>query len=326
MKYLFYCILIACGSLFAQKDFDWETYFEKSGYISTADYKQTRDYCEDLVTHSNNVSINPFEKSPQGRELFFLTLSESGYIQDKLGDKPLVLIINGIHSGEIEGKDASMILLREILITKEKEYLLDSLNIIVVPIFNVDGHERTSKYNRINQNGPEEMGWRTTAQNLNLNRDWMKADAPEMKWMLWLINKYQPDFMIDTHTTDGADYQYTITYAVEWSKNIYRETGEWLENNFVPFLEKGVQEKGFLVHPYVFLKNWRKGLDDGLIYWPATPRFSTGYFALQNRPSLLIETHMIKPYKERVFATKAMIETTLDFINSNATALMNLNR
>nr|MCU0407283.1 hypothetical protein [Ignavibacteriaceae bacterium] len=148
----------------------------------------------------------------------------------------------------------SMILLREILITKEKEYLLDSLNIIVVPIFNVDGHERKSKYNRINQNGPEEMGWRTTAQNLNLNRDWMKADAPEMQAMLKLISKWDPDFIIDTHTTNGADYQYTVTYSVEWSMNMYQQTADWLGKKFAPFLENLVEEKGFLIYPYVYLK------------------------------------------------------------------------
>ena len=126
-----------------------------------------------------------------------------------------------------------MLLLREILITKEKEYLLDSINIIVVPIFNVEGHERKSKYNRINQNGPEEMGWRTTAQNLNLNRDWIKTDAPEMKCLLMLIKHYKPDFIIDTHTTDGADYQFTVTCSVEWSKNIYHQTGNWLKNKFI---------------------------------------------------------------------------------------------
>ncbi len=327
MKFFFFTIAVlsGCAFLFAQGKYDWGTIFEKSGFVSTASYELTKDYFEDLATYSDKVRIHSFEKSPQGRDLFFVTVSGSGTIEPAPGRKPLVLIINGIHSGEIEGKDASMILLREMLITKEKEYLLDSLNLIVVPIFNVDGHERTSKYNRINQNGPEEMGWRTTSQNLNLNRDWMKADAKEMKWMLWLINKYQPDFTIDTHTTDGADYQYTITYAVEWADNIYHKTGRWLEESFVPFLEREVEEKGFLVYPYVFLRNWSKGLSDGLIYWPATPRFSTGYLALQNRPSLLIETHMIKPYYERVFATKAMLESTLDFVYSNAVAIINLN-
>jgi hypothetical protein len=240
--------------------------------------------------------------------------------------KPIVFIINGIHSGEIEGKDASMILLREILFIKEKEYMLDSLNIIVVPIFSVDGHERKSKFNRINQNGPEEMGWRTTAQNLNLNRDWMKADAPEMQAMLKLFNQYLPDFVIDTHTTDGADYQYTVTYSVEWSENMFKQTADWLGKKFSPFLENRVEEKGFLIYPYVYLKNWDKGLDEGLIYWPSTPRFSSGYFALRNRPMLLVETHMLKPYKDRVFVTKAILETTMQFIFDNSTKLMELNR
>ncbi|HEY6626689.1 MAG TPA: M14 family metallopeptidase, partial [Ignavibacteriaceae bacterium] len=233
---------------------------------------------------------------------------------------------NGIHSGEIEGKDASMILMREILITKEKESLLDSINIIVVPIFSVDGHERKSKYNRINQNGPEEMGWRTTAQNLNLNRDWMKADAPEMQAMLKLVNEWNPDFIIDTHTTNGADYQYSVTYSVEWSKNMYDRTANWLAEKFAPYLENEVDEKGFLIYPYVYLKNWSKGLDEGLIYWPATPRFCSGYFALQNRPMLLVETHMLKPYKDRVYSTKAVLQTAMEFVFNNSTELRELNR
>ncbi|MCK7523765.1 MAG: hypothetical protein MZV64_42155 [Ignavibacteriales bacterium] len=132
---------------------------------------------------------------------------------------------------------------------------------------------------RINQNGPEEMGWRTTAQNLNLNRDWMKADTPEMQAMLKLSKSYaNPDFIIDTHTTNGADYQYTVTYSVEWSKNMYQQTADWLGEKFAPYLENRVEEKGFLIYPYVYLKNWDKGLDEGLIYWPSTPRFSIRIF------------------------------------------------
>jgi hypothetical protein len=181
------------------------------------------------------------------------------------------------------------------------------------------------KYNRINQNGPEEMGWRTTAQNLNLNRDWMKADAPEMRAMLKLFSDWLPDFTIDTHATDGADYQYTITYSVEKFSNIYSGTANWIKEKFIPSLNKGVEEKGFLVYPYIYLKKWREGFDGGIIDWASTPRFSTGYAALQNRPSLLIETHMMKPYKERVYSTKAMLETTIKFVNTNATELINLN-
>lgn len=330
--FFYILILIASGNSFAQKDFDWETFFEKSGFISTSDYKQTMTYFQRLADSSEFTDFYSFGISPQKRELKYLLVTKENRkgIQTEMKVRklsgPVVLIINGIHSGEIEGKDASMLLLRELLVTKEKEYLLEGINIIVVPIFNVDGHERKSKYNRINQNGPEEMGWRTTAQNLNLNRDWMKADAPEMRAMLKLVNEWNPDFIIDTHTTDGADYQYTVTYSLEWSKNFYHQTGQWLKENFVPYLERGVEDKGYPVAPYIYLKEWNKGLDGGLVYWPATPRFSTGYFALQNRPSLLIETHMIKPYRDRVYSTKAMLETTLDIIYNNAGLLINLNK
>ena len=219
MKLLFISfIFLLSYQLLPQSETGWETVFEKSGFVSTADYQQSMDYFQKLADYSEYAELYSFGSSPQGRKLKYLLVTKESNIRFPPGVelfKPTILIINGIHSGEIEGKDASMLLLREILITKEKEYLLDSLNIIVIPIFSVDGHERKSKFNRINQNGPEEMGWRTTAQNLNLNRDWMKADAPEMQAMLKLVNEWDPDFIIDTHTTNGADYQYTVTYSIE---------------------------------------------------------------------------------------------------------------
>ncbi|MBE0570104.1 MAG: M14 family metallopeptidase [Ignavibacteriaceae bacterium] len=319
-------LILSDQILSQQQEKEWETVFEKSGFTSTADYNQTMNYFRQIADHSDKAFFLSNYTSPQGRDMGYLFVSSSDNLSEIAGNKPLILIINGIHSGEIEGKDASMILLREILVTKEKEYLLDSLNIIIVPIFSVDGHERKSKYNRINQNGPEEMGWRTTAQNLNLNRDWMKADTPEMQAMLKLVSRYNPDFIVDTHTTDGADYQYTITYSVEWSKNMYPQTADWSGKKFAPFLENRVEEKGFLIYPYVYLKNWDKGLDEGLIYWPSTPRFSSGYFTIQNRPMLLVETHMLKPYKERVYSTKAVLETTIEFIYQNSAELKELNR
>ena len=331
VKIIFFSLLLIYSfPLFPQQDYsNWETYFEKSGFNASSRYAETMEYFQRLADYSDYADFTTFGISPQKRELKCLVVSKNklfNFTEAKKVNKPIVLIINGIHSGEIEGKDASMLLLRQMLITKEKEYLLDSLILLVVPIFSVDGHERTSKYSRINQNGPEEMGWRTTAQNLNLNRDWMKADAPEMQAMLKLMSDWLPDFVIDTHTTDGADYQYIVTYSIEWSKNIYVSTGNWLKNKFVPYLENSVDKKGFLISPYVYLRNWDKGFDEGLIYWAATPRFSTGYSAIQNRPALLIETHMIKPYKERVFATKAVLETTLNFVHNNSAHLLELNK
>ncbi|WP_337873227.1 M14 family metallopeptidase [Ignavibacterium sp.] len=311
----------------------WLTKFEISGGVSTADYQETMNYFQQLDFASDYADIFGFGRSPQGRDLncLLVTKEDKTVIEHLLAEgkkpfkKPTVLIINGIHSGEIEGKDACMILLREILITKEKEYLLDSINLLIVPIFNVDGHERKSKYNRINQNGPEEMGWRTTAQNFNLNRDWMKADSPEMQAMLLLVSTWNPDFIIDTHTTNGADYQYSVTYSVEKFSNIDIGLGDWLSSKFIPYLESKVSQKGFLIFPYVSFKNWDEGFVSGITDWASSPRLSTGYFALRNRPSLLVETHMIKPYKERVYATKAVLETSFEFIKNNASELLFLN-
>ncbi|MFB3057156.1 MAG: M14 family metallopeptidase [Ignavibacteriaceae bacterium] len=321
-------LLLVTQVVLPQTQDEWITYFERSGFTETPNYHEAMEYYQKLADFSPLAEFKSFGVSPQGRELKFLIVSKEKVFKPtkaKEIHKPIILIINGIHAGEIGGKDASMLLLREILITKERRSLIDSVTILIVPIFNVDGHERMGKYNRINQNGPEEMGWRTTAQNLNLNRDWMKADSPEMRAMLKLFSDWLPDFTIDTHATDGADYQYTITYSVEKFSNIYSGTANWLKEKFIPAIEKGVQEKGFLVYPYIYLKKWREGLDGGIIDWASTPRFSTGYAALQNRPSLLIETHMIKPYKDRVYSTKAMLETTIEFVNTSAAELIELN-
>ncbi len=151
MKLLFISLIFLFSyQMLPQSEAEWETVFEKSGFISTSDYEQTMSYFQNLADNSEFAELLPFGVSPQGRELKYLLVTKESKISVPPGKellKPTILIINGIHSGEIEGKDASMILMREILITKEKEYLLDSLNIIVVPIFNVDGHERKSKYN-----------------------------------------------------------------------------------------------------------------------------------------------------------------------------------
>ena len=321
--------LVFTSLILSQTDSNWLTKFEKSGFVSTADYTETMHYFQNLADNSEYAELFSFGISPQGRELKCLVVSKDKIFtpeEIKKSNKPIVLIINGIHSGEIEGKDASKILLREILITKEKEYLIGNTVLLIVPIFSVDAHERKSKYNRINQNGPEEMGWRTTAQGYNLNREWMKADAPEMQAMLKLVAKWEPDFVIDNHTTDGVDYQYTVTYQVERFASIYNRTARWLDKKFVPYLLNKVDEKGFLIFPYVALKNWRAGLDSGIVDWASGPRLSTGYFALRNRPSLLVETHMIKPYKERVYSTLAVLQTTIDFVNQNTNELVELNK
>ncbi|MCC6550153.1 MAG: M14 family metallopeptidase [Ignavibacteriaceae bacterium] len=306
---------------------EWVTYFEKSGFIGTPSYQESIEYFTKFTRHSKFAKIAEFGTSPQGRKLWHLTVSASGDFSAealKKSPKPLLFILNGIHSGEIEGKDATMLLLREILVTGEKSSWLEGVNIVIVPIFSVDGHERKSKYNRINQNGPEEMGWRTTAQNLNLNRDWMKADAPEMQAMLRLISSLNPDFLIDNHTTNGADYQYTVTYGLEKFKNLHDSLAWSVTNSLIPYMERYVEDQGFLIAPYVGFRG--ETPESGLVDWAGSPRFSTGYTAIQNRIGLLVETHMMKPYKDRVYSTKSIMEAVITWLLKSETRIKKLNK
>jgi Zinc carboxypeptidase len=290
---------------FPSIDSTWLTTYERSGFLRTGRYDETIAYCKRLAAASPLARYAPFGVSPRGRELPLMILSQDRTFdpaQARRKGKAVVLIQSGIHAGEIDGKDASQMLMREILITGSRRSLLDHAVLLFVPIFNVDGHERFGPFNRMNQNGPAETGWRVTAQNLNLNRDYMKADTPEMGGLLALFNRWLPDLYIDCHVTDGIDFQYDVTYTMEFGPNIEAGVGDWISNKFLPKTLEVVEGSGHKVFTYVFPREERdpaKGLNGGA----APARFSTGYAALHNRPALLIETHMLKPYRTRVEAT-----------------------
>ena len=306
---------------------DWITHFEKSGEKDSPSYEETIKYFKRFETETNMAKLISLGESSQGREIKCLVVAKGNHFTPQKArrrGKAIVLIQNGIHPGEIEGKDASMLLLREILITKEKKNLLDNLVLLFIPILNVDGHERLSPYNRPNQNGPRMMGFRTTAINLNLNRDYMKADTSEMKSLLRLFSNWLPDFYIDNHTTNGVDYQYHITYGMERHQNIFGALGKWGQEKFIPFMKNEVEKKGFLVSKYI--EFYKQELEEGIIDWHYRPMFSNGYSALQNRLLLLIETHSLKPFSNRVYSTKAMVESTLEFLNTNHKELRELNK
>jgi len=306
---------------------NWITYFEKSGLIGSPRYEESMAYFRQFENTTPYAKMFSIGLSPQGRSIECLVISSKKEFtpqKAKRSGKAVVLIQNGIHSGEIEGKDSSMLLLRDILMTKEKFHLLDHVILLVIPILNVDGHERISKFNRPNQNGPEEMGWRTNSLNLNLNRDYMKADTPEVRAFLSLFNTWLPDFFIDNHTTNGADYQYNITYALEKCGNIDAGLSKWGTKQFLPSILKEVEEKGFLTAPYIEMRKER--LEDGIIDPPASPRLSTGYTAVQNRLGLLVETHSLKPFENRVRSTFAMNVAALEFLNKHSKSIKLLNK
>ena len=307
----------------ARVDSTWVTEFERSGGKRTPRYEETLDYCRRLEKASRWIRVTSFGISPQGRELPLVILSKEMAFDPASAartGKAVILMQSGIHAGEIDGKDASLMLMRDIAITRQLAHLLDSTILLFVPIFNVDGHERFGPFNRINQNGPEEMGWRVNAQNLNLNRDYMKAETPEMRAMLRLFTAWLPDLYVDCHVTDGIDFQYDITYAVEPAPYLDPGVSAWIQGTLLPPALPPVERAGHKIFMYVFPREDRdltKGLNGGA----STPRFSTGFAALQNRPAVLIETHMLKPYKTRVDATYHFLRAMIDVVNRNPSSL-----
>jgi murein tripeptide amidase MpaA len=305
----------------------WQTYFELSKQLDSPSYDETIRYFNQFVSATPYCRMKTFGMSAEGRPLHYLVVAQDNAFtpnRARRKEKTVVLIQNGIHPGEIEGKDATMLLLREMLITREKKQLLDGLVLIIIPVLNADGHERRTAFNRPNQNGPLTMGWRVTSQNYNLNRDYMKADSPEMRGLLKLYSLWKPDLYVDNHTTNGADYQYHITFGVERKQLLDNLLGKFADSTFIPHIEKETSAAGFIVGPYIEMKGER--LEEGILEEVNLPRYSTGYAAAQNRLCLLVETHSLKPFANRVFSTKAMNEAVLTFAVAQGKQLRKLNK
>lgn len=231
------------------------------------------------------------------------TLSASGLRSRKI---PVLMLQAGIHPGESDGKDAGFIALRELLSTSPGLGLLDHVALLFVPAFNVDGHERFGRWNRPNQNGPEETGWRTTSQNLNLNRDYTKAEAPEMQAMLGLINEWDPLVCADLHVTDGADFEPDVSFQVEpvnQGDPRLRAIGLELRNELIAELAS----QGSIPLPFYPDLVEADNPASGFMLTIYSPRFSTGYFPQRNRFTVLVETHSWKPYATRIRVTRNTI-------------------
>ncbi len=311
---------------FAQKT-NWQTKFESSNFLETVTYKECVSFSRQLAHQSDMVFYMEIGESPQKRAIPMLIIDKDGLTnaeEIKSKGRSILLVQAGIHAGEPDGTDAMFLLLRDMVVDQKNLELLENVSILFIPSFNVDGVARRSPYNRINQNGPKEMGWRTNSRNLNLNRDYMKADSPEMRGWLHIWNEYLPDLFIDCHTTDGADYQYVATYALETFGNMDEDLTQWTKEVYEPYLVNEMEKRNSPVFPYVTFRNWHDPRS-GLIRRVGTPMISQGYTALQNRVGLLIETHMLKPYESRVFATRDMIVATLEAMNQDSKKLQDLN-
>ncbi|NRR30811.1 M14 family metallopeptidase [Oxalobacteraceae bacterium] len=291
------------------------TVAERSGFQHTGRYDEVEALCARFQkAYPQAVRCFSFGRTPEGRPMLALAVSRSGALtaaQARKRGLPVLLVQGGIHAGEIDGKDAGFLALREALEGKAASGALDRQVLLFVPVFNVDGHERFGQWNRPNQRGPVEMGWRTTAQNYNLNRDYVKAEAPEMQAMLALAKEWDPLAYVDLHVTDGAKFQPDVSIQVEpihGGDAALMQSGVALRDGVMAELKRqGSDPKAFYIS--------FAGEDDpssGFVDSVAAPRFSTGYFPLRNRFAMLVETHSWKDYPTRVRITRNTIVAMLD--------------
>jgi murein tripeptide amidase MpaA len=294
---------------------DLATVSERSGFQATGRYDEVIKLCAGFQkAYPKAVKCIQFGRTPEGRPMLALVATTTGAFTPEAAKKkglPVTLVQGGIHAGEIDGKDAGFLALREVLEGRLAKGVLDKQVLLFVPVFNVDGHERFAKWNRPNQRGPVEMGWRTTAQNFNLNRDYMKADAPEMQAMLALVNAWDPLTYTDLHVTDGAMFQHDVSIQVEpvYSGDPeFRQAGLALRSGVIADIGKQGSTPQSYYMSFLKTDDPASGFADAVY----DPRFSTGYFQLRNRIGVLVETHSWKDYPTRVRVTHNTVISLLE--------------
>ena len=303
---------------------------EASDYRTTPTYSETMAYLERVCReYPDRVRVEDFGRTGEGRDLKLVIVSKDGKFspEDVHGSGRVVLLVqNAIHAGEMDGKDACLALLRDLLTEPELSSLLDHLVLLFIPVYNIDGHERRSRYTRINQNGPEVAGWRANGTNLNLNRDYMKADAPETRAFLRMFHRWLPDFFVDNHVTDGADFQYDVTFSLDCAQDVFPSTADWIRRVVTSEVTRGLEKAGHPTFPHLVFLRDETDPGQGLAYTDNPPRFSTGQMILENRPGLLVELHMLKDYRTRVRANYHLLLSLLRTLNREAQTLKELNR
>jgi hypothetical protein len=308
-------LLAAC----TEKDADLTTTFEKSNCLETDDYEGTIAYAKQLAKQFKEVHYQSIGQTVMSRDIPLLIVDKNGYTSPKKIHKSgrcVILVQSCIHPGEPNGKDAMFLLIRNMLRGREYGELLDDFSFLFIPVLSPDGLANFSPFNRINQNGPKQMGWRVNAQGLNLNRDFTKLDSPELRAFTAMFNDWQPDLFFDTHATNGADYQYVTTYSIEDFGNYDAGLSQWLGDVWEPRIRHTMHDLGMPITRYIEFHPW--GDPTAPLYDESfSAMFSEAYTTARNCPGILIETHMLKPYKERVLSTYHMIVETLKIIRDD---------
>ena len=310
---LFY---IATAFIAPPKDF---TPFEMSNGKNTATYEQAIDYYKYLDKKHKEIKLLEYGSTDAGKPLHLVVISKEKIfnpVKIKEKNKRIILINNAIHPGEPCGVDASMMLARDVLKKKEFNALLDHVVIIIIPVYNIGGALNRSCCTRANQVGPEEQGFRGNAKNLDLNRDFIKADSKNARTFHQIFQEWQPDIFLDTHTTNGADYQHVMTLISTQKDKLHPILSEYMQASLEPSLYSMMAKDSFPITPYVFSKE--EIPDSGLIGFLETPRYATGYAALFNTIGFTTEAHMLKPFDERVWATYYFMKNLLQKVNEDS--------
>ncbi|MCJ7467180.1 MAG: M14 family metallopeptidase [Maribacter sp.] len=316
--------LLSCETKKQDKRADLQTQFEISQGTETATYLQTIDFYIRLAKEFSAVNIQTIGETDSGHPLHLVTYNPEGNFNfQKFGnDKTLILINNGIHPGESDGIDATMLLFRDLATGK----LPAPKNTVVatIPIYNVGGALNRNSTTRANQNGPKSYGFRGNAQNFDLNRDFIKTDTKNTRTFAQIFHLVKPDIFIDNHVSNGADYQYTLTHLFTQHDKLGGELGNYLHEAMMPELENSLAQVNWDITPYVNVFN--QVPETGFSQFMDYPRYATGYTTLWNTLGMMVETHMLKPYKQRVEGAYELLVQMLNIAESDGKKIKELRR
>jgi len=290
--------------------------FELSGKTSTTTYTEAISYYQNLAKTYRQAKLLTYGLTDFGKPLHLLVLSRDlvfDPVQIRKQNKRILLINNGIHPGEPEGIDASMMLARDLL---KAGKLPKDVVICIIPLYNIDGSFNRSGTSRANQNGPVAYGFRGNSKNLDLNRDFIKTDSKNSAAFQLIFNTWQPEIFVDTHTSNGADYQYVMTLIPTQKDKLNPILSDYLTKTLVPDLYSGMEKLGYPMIPYV--NSIGETPETGITGFIESPRYSTGYTTLHNTIGFMPETHMLKSYDLRVDATYKLLKTYIQVIERDA--------
>ncbi|HLA56595.1 MAG TPA: M14 family metallopeptidase [Flavobacterium sp.] len=314
MKQLYFLLLI-CVSMSAQKDNKYLTVFEKGNGNQSATYQQTIDYYKALANNFPTIKIEEMGMDDSGEPIHIVIFNpDKNFDFDEIHKtKSVLLINNGIHPGEPDGIDATMMFFRDLALGKIKAPQHTVL--VAIPVYNIGGALNRNSTSRVNQDGPEEYGFRGNARNYDLNRDCIKSDTKNTKSFVAIYHLANPEVFIDNHVSDGADYQYVLTYIMTEHNKLGPDLGDYMNKEMTPTLVANLKKKKIESTPYV--NAWGATPDKGFAQFVDSPRYTTGYTSLFNTIGFVVETHMLKKYPARVKATYDFMLEMMNYTDAN---------